>query len=308
MLPTPYTPSLPDSIYPPSEDTYLLLDVLSSASETSFLRTHFSLPSPSPLILDVGTGSGTILAFILAHSRIILGRADVLGLGADVNADACGYVGGVVGEACKDADHERGIGRGESGKKKATGTETYLTTLYTNLLPCLRNGKVDLLVFNPPYVPSEQVPAPSDLESHVDGSSSDKRDGFDRTSHLLSLSYNGGKDGMEVTNALLGDLPRVLSKRGVAYVLLCKANGVEEVVKRIQSWEGFEETEAQENRERGGRKGEERIGQKVRKKGRWRAEIVGSSGKKAGWEKLFVVRIWREQGVEKVSAETEDGG
>jgi release factor glutamine methyltransferase len=90
---------------------------------------------------------------------------------------------------------------------------------------------------------------------------------------LLELSYAGGLDGMEVTNRLLSQIPGMLSPRGVAYVLFCRGNRPEEVKRGIAAWEG------------GRREGRE---------WKWRAETVGSSGKTAGWEKLEIVRIWRE--------------
>jgi len=47
-------------------------------------------------------------------------------------------------------------------------------------------------------------------------------------------------------------------------VLLCAQNKPEAVKASIRAWSG-----------------------------NWCAETVGSSGKKAGWEKLVIVRIWR---------------
>ena len=118
---------------------------------------------------------------------------------------------------------------------------------------------MDVLIFNPPYVPTEALPAP--LDEAAMGSQAV----FERDSKLLELSYAGGADGMETTDRLLEQLPCVLSARGVAYVLLCAQNKPEIVKSRIRAWPG----------------------------GGWCAETVGSSGKKAGWEKLVIVRIWR---------------
>ena len=50
-------------------------------------------------------------------------------------------------------------------------------------------------------------------------------------------------------------------------MLLCAGNRPEEVKERIRGWAGG---------------------------GRWRAETVGTSGRRAGWERLQIVRIWRE--------------
>lgn len=71
---------------------------------------------------------------------------------------------------------------------------------------------------------------------------------------------------MMVTNRMLEQIPDILSAdRGVAYLLLCAQNNPELVKQRIREWGAG-----------------------------WMAETVGSSGKKAGWEKLVIVRIWRE--------------
>jgi len=82
---------------------------------------------------------------------------------------------------------------------------------------------------------------------------------------MLSLSYAGGTDGMEITNQLLEQLPEVLHvRRGVAYVLLCAQNRPDEVRQRVNKWVGT-----------------------------WSVETVGHSGNKGGWEKLQILRIWR---------------
>jgi release factor glutamine methyltransferase len=71
---------------------------------------------------------------------------------------------------------------------------------------------------------------------------------------------------METTDKLLDAIPEALDpNRGVAYVLLCAQNRPEEVKSRIRGWGGG-----------------------------WKAETVGNSGVQAGWEKLVIVRIWRD--------------
>ena len=92
-------------------------------------------------------------------------------------------------------------------------------------------------------------------------------DRYRHESHLLELSYAGGVDGMETTLRLLVELPRILSERGVAYVLLCAQNKPEEVKKAIP----------------------------MLLTGEWTVDTVGDSGRKAGWEKLVIIRIARSQ-------------
>ena len=271
MLPTPSTTHIdPALIYSPAEDSYLLLDTLSSPTETSFLTQRFNSqlssqgaaphPSPSPLVLDVGTGSGVVLAFVAANARAIFGRGDVLVLGGDVNEWACRAAGRTVVQACcEEAEVEVGNEAATHGNFMWCGN--LLGIMCADLTTSLRPGSVDVLIFNPPYVPSEIVPKIGSLDQAAEAMVGS----FERDSYLLSLSYEGGVDGMEVTNRLLEQLPTVLShERGLAYVLLCQQNRPDEVMQRIRDWG----------------------------KG-WTVKVVGRSGKQAGWEKLVILRICR---------------
>ena len=253
-------------IYEPAEDSYLLLDTLSSTPERQFLKERFGGErtreaqhafDPSPIVFEVGTGSGVVLAFAAANAKTIFGRGDILALGADVNHFACQATKDTVVQACQ--------GRGKDTTATALefhGGATLLATLNADLTSLLRPRIIDVLIFNPPYVPSQDVP---NYQSESLGGAKAPTGSFEDDSYLLSLSYEGGVDGMEVTNRLLEQLPYVLnSERGVAYILLCKQNRPEDVIKGIRGWGG-----------------------------QWSVEIVRRSGKVAGWEKLCVIRIWR---------------
>lgn len=249
MLPTPSTSHVNyGHIYEPAEDSYLLLDTLSSASEAVFLKGRFPPDSPSPLILEIGTGSGVVLAFATAHANHILGRTDTASIGVDVNLFACSAAAQTV----------------QSAVQENEGAGHFLNSICGDLTTCLRSKSADILIFNPPYVPTEELPAQWNDQSDYKSLSSTAR--FDRDSHLLSLSYAGGTDGMETTDRLLDQIPEVLSLRGVAYILLCKQNQPEDVANRVRS------------------------GARSRY---WQAEIISSSGRAAGWEKLCILRIWR---------------
>lgn len=270
MLPTPSTSHVSfDAIYEPAEDSYVFLDTLSSPTESSWLKQRFSSPgtdTPStatPLIVEVGTGSGVILGFVAGNSQEILGRRDVLALGTDVNRDACLATKETVEKAirerqCDAKDDDNDV---DSGSHKTQ----YLASLNADLYGPLRPNSVDVLLFNPPYVPTEELPRLPSSAPVTSLEAMSKSDRFEHESYLLSLSYAGGAEGMEVTNRFLRTLPDMLDPvRGVAYVLLCKQNRPEEVKKRIRDWGNG-----------------------------WMAETVGGSGMQAGWEKLVIVRIWK---------------
>lgn len=252
MLPTPSTSHISfANVYEPAEDSFLLLDTLSSPSETTFLQSRFSdHNASSPLMLEVGTGSGVVLAFATAHAQSIFGRRDIVSLGTDINIFACHGSSQTAKASCREHDQTASV---------------FANVLNADLAAPFRPGQVDVLIFNPPYVPTEAAP---DLSRHTvynDRNKLPHMDAFERDSHLLSLSYAGGLDGMEVTERLLEELPNILHpRRGVAYVLLCAQNKPGHVVERMNSQHGFQ------------------------------AQIVGTSGKQAGWEKLCVLRVWKD--------------
>ncbi|KIX05942.1 uncharacterized protein Z518_03916 [Rhinocladiella mackenziei CBS 650.93] len=332
MLPTPSTSHVSyDTVYEPAEDSYLFLDTLSSAKESAWLHRRFECePSPPtdraasdagtetganvdadadvhlneiedrnliPLLLELGPGSGVIVAFLSVHAREIFGT-DVLGLSVDVNLHACIATATTVQKALvekreRNAESESAVAQtptrsksegdgfqnpslnpnpaqcGGSGSGNGSGS-IYLSSLLGDLAAPLRAGEVDVLVFNPPYVPTESVPA-HDADIGVDIGNAKEKPTFAESSHLLELSYAGGQDGMQVTSRLLNALPTLLSTKGVAYVLFCRGNRPEEVKSWIRGWDGAND------------------GRWV-----WCAETVGTSGRTAGWEKLEIVRIWRE--------------
>lgn len=263
MLPTPDTSHVPyERVYEPAEDSFLLLDTLSSDSETKFLHRNFApgasaaTVSGAPLVVEIGTGSGVVLAFVHAHAQTLFGTTAVLTAGVDMNAFACRATVGTVGKA-------------EAENRATHGM--YLGSSMGDLTSPLRAQSIDVLIFNPPYVPTSEMPSrpatfSEDLPSSTSSSSAgEKKPSFDDDSYLLALSYAGGRDGMETTDRLISSLPEILSPRGCAYLLFCAQNKPEEAKQRIRQ-----------------------LGP------HWKAETVGSSGKTAGWEKLQIVRIWRD--------------
>ncbi|KAF8856940.1 hypothetical protein BDZ45DRAFT_744842 [Acephala macrosclerotiorum] len=248
MLPTPSTSHVAfERIYEPAEDSYLLLDTLSSENEKIFLQDRFAAVShsPSPFVLEVGTGSGVVLSFLNAHAQVILGRTDVLTIGIDVNRFACKATEQTVLVAQQE----------QISQNLSHGF--YLGNVLGDLASSLKIGEVDILVFNPPYVPSSDLPSLPPGDSHAQTS-------FEDDSKLLALSYAGGVDGMETTERLLASLPEILSQqRGCAYILLCAQNKPDKVKEGIKRWGAG-----------------------------WAVETVGTSGKTGGWEKLQIVRVW----------------
>ncbi|OAP58438.1 hypothetical protein AYL99_07528 [Fonsecaea erecta] len=283
----------------------------SSSSRTRTRTTaQANNKSPPPLLVEVGPGSGVVVAFLAAHAPAIFGRP-VLGLSVDVNPYACRATRTTVEKALGET---QAAAAAEMTTTTLTTTTTideknpwsrsrsrsiYLASLNGDLVTPLRSGEVDVLVFNPPYVPTESVPAPpAPPPPRTTTTPPAASPTFADQSHLLALSYAGGRDGMDVTRRLLRQVPAVLSPRGVAYVLFCRGNRPDEVKRWIRSWGSGSESESESEANDG-----DGDHHHHHQQGRWRAETVGTSGKTAGWEKLEIVRIWREEenGNESVS-------
>lgn len=191
MLPTPTTSGLDfDKVYEPAEDSFLLLDVLEQ--EAQVLRSCFSYP----LVVEIGTGSGIVTTFV--QNSIF--NHNGLFLTTDINIHAC---------------------RSSLQTSQRNGGTMYIDSLRCSLTSGLRPGLIDVLIFNPPYVPdSEPVPVPP-----CD----------DDDTRWLDLALVGGKDGMQVTNELLNHLDTILSHQGIAYILFCKRNKPEQVASAMRS-------------------------------------------------------------------------
>ncbi|KAM4681734.1 methyltransferase N6AMT1 isoform 2-T2 [Amazona ochrocephala] len=87
-----------------------------------------------------------------------------------------------------------------------------ITDLVKGLSPRL-NGKVDLLLFNPPYVvtPSEEVEG-----------------------HGIEASWAGGKKGREVMDRVFPLVPDLLSPEGLFYLVTIKENNPDEILETMK--------------------------------------------------------------------------
>lgn len=197
MKSTPTTRNVDFSkVYEPAEDSFLFLDTLEEQLE--YLQARYSPRNKSCLVLEIGPGSGIVTTFV--HKYIL---TDALFLTSDINIHAC---------------------QASLATSKENGGAQYLDTTRGDLATHLRPHLVDILLFNPPYVPeSEDVPQIPEN---------------DNDSLWLDLALVGGKDGMQITNKLLGSLDIILSEQGIAYILFCQRNKPEKVaeVVRQQGW------------------------------------------------------------------------
>lgn len=140
-------------------------------------------------VLEIGTGSGTI-------AEGLLGRATIVATDINPHAAACA--------------HDKGI-----------------NVVRNDLVSGLR-GMFDLILFNPPYLPTEP-------EERIDD--------------WLEYALDGGKDGRVVIGRFATEVSRVLAPGGRILLLVSELTGVSEV-SRLFSRQGFGcETVAEEESE-----------------------------------------------------------
>ncbi|XP_051283439.1 methyltransferase N6AMT1 [Dicentrarchus labrax] len=167
-------------VYEPAEDSFLLMDALE--------KDHERLQQLSPSVcLEVGSGSGVVSAFLAS----VVGPS-ALYLCTDVNPAAAQCTATTA--SCN-----------------SVSLQPVITSLVESLLPRL-SGKVDVLLFNPPYVvtPSEEV-----------GGSG------------IEAAWAGGKRGREVTDRFLPLVAQLLSSKGLFYLITIAENDPEEIIRLL---------------------------------------------------------------------------
>ncbi|XP_026507504.1 methyltransferase N6AMT1-like [Terrapene carolina triunguis] len=170
-------------VYEPAEDTYLLLDALErDAAQIREAGVEISL--------EVGAGSGVVSTFLAS----IVGPS-ALYICTDINP---------IAASCTL----------ETAVLNKVHIHPVITDLVTGLLPRL-NGKVDLLLFNPPYVvtPSEEV-----------------------ESHGIEAAWAGGKNGREVMDRLFPLVPDLLSTGGLFYLVTIKENNPDDILETMKKY------------------------------------------------------------------------
>lgn len=105
-----------------------------------------------------------------------------------------------------------------------------------DLLSAFRSNSIDLLIFNPPYVPTE-----------VD---EEDCEGGETFSGCLVKSWAGGEDGCSTVNRLLPSLVEKLAPSSVFYLLLLRENKPKEWLKTFQQL-GFSGSIIKERKIRG---------------------------------------------------------
>uniref|UniRef100_A0A1I8J9L8 Methyltransferase HEMK2 n=1 Tax=Macrostomum lignano TaxID=282301 RepID=A0A1I8J9L8_9PLAT len=169
------------TVYPASEDSFLFLDCLDSQAD--YLRQKLK-PSVS---VEIGCGSGVISAHLVQH----------------VLSDSSGVSGSSCACLCTDLNPAAAL--------CTAVTCCQLMPVASDLAGCLRSGCADLVLANPPYVPTP------DDEVGTSG---------------IAAAWAGGIDGRQVIDRLLTEAERLLRPAphlSAFYLLMLRENRPEEV-------------------------------------------------------------------------------
>ncbi|XP_014248740.1 hemK methyltransferase family member 2 isoform X1 [Cimex lectularius] len=182
-LPTPLwnLNEFTDEVYEPREDTFLLMDAL----ETDL---NLIKKSNAMVALEIGSGSGVVI------TSLSLAVPNLYCLALDINPKAC-----------------------VATKNTAALNKTQVDVIRSDLVKSLRlNKSVDLLIFNPPYVPS---------------------DGSDENS-ILDKAWAGLERGRSTIDWLLPILEELMSNTCLGYFVAIDENNPEEILSILRS-KGF---------------------------------------------------------------------
>ncbi|XP_048873553.1 methyltransferase N6AMT1 [Brienomyrus brachyistius] len=188
MIPTPEYSHVGrgpfSDVYEPAEDSFLLMDALERDAD----RIRRVRPA---LCLEVGSGSGVVSAFLAAVTG-----PDAAYLCTDVNPAAA---------QCTM----------ETSRCNGCHLQPIVTDLVDTLLPRLC-GKVDILLFNPPYV----VTPPEEVGGRG-----------------IEAAWAGGMRGREVMDRFFPLVPQLLSSLGLFYLVTVAENKPAEIVRLLGEME-----------------------------------------------------------------------
>lgn len=175
-----------EHVYEPREDTFLFLDALEQEKE--FL---VKLVQPT-ICLEIGPGSGVVSAFV----STLLEEQHAVFLSCDINPKAAATARETIQRACKKQHHV---------------ADTVIGDLCSPFGSRI-DGRVDLLLFNPPYVVTD--------EDEVGCSD-------------IRAAWAGGVNGMAVTSRFLPCISKLLSPQGACYMVLLQENDPLSIAKKL---------------------------------------------------------------------------
>eukprot|EP00536_Pseudo-nitzschia_multiseries_P005308 jgi/Psemu1/238404/estExt_Genewise1.C_990012 len=207
------------NVYEPSDDTYLLIDAIKYDFKIASRLQQLKRLERIETVMEIGTGSGVPITYI--SKRLLMEKPLSTHSAENDDNDDSNHGFSMIATdlnplALKFAERtakENGIfvgntkcgddTDGDDQNAKVRAMEFVECDLASPLLDRLGGG-VDVLIFNPPYVPTE--------DSEISGSG-------------IEISWAGGQDGRRVIDRALPQIARLLRQPdGVCYMITVDDN------------------------------------------------------------------------------------
>lgn len=176
-----------NNIYEPAEDSFLMLDAL------ELELNSIQLIKPA-VCVEVGSGSGVVIT----------------ALAKAIGPSSCSFIATDINPLATKATEQ-------TADRNGVFLQVINCDLLCPLLTRLR-GQVDILLFNPPYVPTEE------------------NEEFDATSQQIALSWAGGKKGRRVMDRLFPLISDLMSPCGLFYLLIVRENDEQDIKQLMLSY------------------------------------------------------------------------
>eukprot|EP00127_Corallochytrium_limacisporum_P003880 Clim_evm94s153 gene=Clim_evmTU94s153 len=180
-------------LYEPAEDTFLLMDAIEGDLE------HLANLKPA-LAMEIGCGSGVVLS----HLGIVLKAIEETS-----HEIPCHFVGIDINPRATNATYK-------TGQANKIPIDTITSDLHSALRFSPSVGFADVILFNPPYVPTST--------EEINSSS-------------LARSWAGGVKGREVTDRILPDIGMLLTDGGTLYMIALPENDLADLTEQLSTQE-----------------------------------------------------------------------
>ena len=189
-LPDPIINYYFKNVYPPSDDSYLIIDYF----KKNINLNYFDGKKIQDIarILDIGTGSGVIAIFFLLLKEHI----------TNFNPEV--YASDILAESIECAKLN----------EKANKFENQINFIRANLFKSFPDNlrkKFDIIIFNPPYLPSSQIITESINKTKID------------------YSWDGGRKGIEVFMRFLHDVKDFIKEDSYIYYVSSSMSDLEQL-------------------------------------------------------------------------------
>jgi len=195
-----------DTVYEPSDDTYLLIDAIGMDIDIMEGKSDGDVgtveQSNIRRTLEIGCGTGVPTVYLAGRCSTSETNMSPVHFVTDINPDAI--------RIAKSTAERNGI--------PANTFKAFQCDLASDILEELEN-KVDILIFNPPYVPTP------DEEVGSNG---------------IEASWAGGRDGRVVLDRALSQIARLLAfPHGVAFIVVVDDNYPEQISQIMEETYGI---------------------------------------------------------------------